>query len=616
MFLSLTATLKIGDGGSRDRRESEMRQQKNSRTDLGTVLLHWGTVLTLIVSLVTGLRIAADSPGLSWLLYMGAILPQGAVWRVHLLAGLALTCVAVAYAIYITRARLSKRIKLDHARLSGLAHHGKARWAAVNVALYWALYGALTLQAFTGVLLYLGYGNTLVTAHFAGAMALLAFPALHVGLHYLLGGANQLLRIFRPTSIEQPKSVQSFIDILLEHYVAKNTNPEPPPQREVKSHGVSLHAHPLAVAGAAALAAAFTVLTADFASDDQLTIARIADSQVPRVDGDISDTAWQLGKPLVIETNQGVNFGGTGTSSVEVRAVHSDKFVFFAFTWEDPSRSLKHLPLIKTEDGWRVLQEKYDIEDEDSYYEDKFAVMFSRSSEMGGGGTAHLGAKPLSSLPAAYSSRGLHYTTDDSIVDVWHWKAARGGLFGWVDDNYFGPPAKPKPEEVAGTSRYKAGYATDPGKAVYSNNFAHEPQGGYRRPVEPKRLPISVESTTTAMGRIDLDPNHGEAEATRWWMTEAESQPYSSDIDTNIPVGTIIPGVLVAGTYEGDRADIKGAAHWAAGRWTLELFRQMDTGTKYDVPFESGISMWVAAFDHSQTRHTRHLKPITLEVEQ
>jgi hypothetical protein len=104
-------------------------------------------------------------------------------------------------------------------------------------------------------------------------------------------------------------------------------------------------------------------------------------------------------------------------------------------------------------------------------------------------------------------------------------------------------------------------------------------------------------------------------EGARWWMTEAESQPWSAEADAAIPVGTVIPGVLIQGTYEGDRADVKAAARWAAGRWTLEIARRLDTGSRHDVAIRSGVAMWVAVFDHTQTRHTRHLRPIILEVE-
>jgi hypothetical protein len=80
-------------------------------------------------------------------------------------------------------------------------------------------------------------------------------------------------------------------------------------------------------------------------------------------------------------------------------------------------------------------------------------------------------------------------------------------------------------------------------------------------------------------------------------------------------VGATIPGVIIAGEFAGDRADVRCAARWASGRWALEVARRLDTGSKYDVPIKTGNFMRVAAFDHSQIRHTRHLRPIRLEVE-
>jgi hypothetical protein len=117
------------------------------------------------------------------------------------------------------------------------------------------------------------------------------------------------------------------------------------------------------------------------------------------------------------------------------------------------------------------------------------------------------------------------------------------------------------------------------------------------------------------MGEIDIDPNHGESDAARWFMTEAESVPYSPEQDARVPVGTVIPGVVVAGDFSGDRADVRCAARWASGHWALEVARRLDTNSRYDIPLQTGVFMRVAAFDHSQIRHTRHVRPIRLEVE-
>jgi hypothetical protein len=98
-------------------------------------------------------------------------------------------------------------------------------------------------------------------------------------------------------------------------------------------------------------------------------------------------------------------------------------------------------------------------------------------------------------------------------------------------------------------------------------------------------------------------------------MTEAESLAYSAALDANLPVGSVIPGVILSGEFSGDRADVRCAARWASGRWSLEVARRLDTGSPVDVALASGVFMRVAAFDHSQIRHTRHVRPIRLEVE-
>jgi hypothetical protein len=120
---------------------------------------------------------------------------------------------------------------------------------------------------------------------------------------------------------------------------------------------------------------------------------------------------------------------------------------------------------------------------------------------------------------------------------------------------------------------------------------------------------------TAAMGEISLDPNMSESDGARWFLTEADSVPYSAEADARIPVGTVLPGVILSGDYSGDRADVRCAARWASGHWALEVARKLDTGSKYDIPLKSGVYMRVSAFDHSQIRHTRHVRPIRLEVE-
>ena len=114
-------------------------------------------------------------------------------------------------------------------------------------------------------------------------------------------------------------------------------------------------------------------------------------------------------------------------------------------------------------------------------------------------------------------------------------------------------------------------------------------------------------------------PAHADGQNTvdsRWWMTAGDSVPYSASLDAAIPVGTVLPTTLNIHKYEGDRAHLSAGARWNEGHWTLEVSRKLDTGSPYDIAFQPGsrIYLWVSVFDHNQTRHTRHQRPIVLDI--
>jgi Ethylbenzene dehydrogenase/Prokaryotic cytochrome b561 len=400
------------------------------------------------------------------------------------------------------------------------------------------------------------------------------------------------------------------------------THPAPGPaakSRTSKPRSPTFQSNPFVVAAAIAIAGASVVVATDRMAVDQLQIHRISSADAPILDGDTSDRAWRNIRPFSVMTNQGGNFDGKGESRIDIRAVHDGTWAYFLFTWEDPTRSLKHLPLIKEIDGWHMLHDGYESGDEHDYNEDKFSVLLTTlDATLAGDRTFHAGTHPLPEAPPTMTGRGLHYTPgNDVYVDVWLWKATSSGSTGWMDDSHFGPPLDPTPMQVRNVVPYRGGFAPDPGTANYADNFimSDEPAVDGKRMITPRRLPRDLAKTTAAMGEIDLDPNHGESDGARWFMTETESVPYSSEQDVTVPVGTVIPGVIIGGEFSGDRADIRCAARWASGHWALEVARRLDTHSQYDVPLQTGVFMRVAAFDHSQIRHTRHVRPIRLEVE-
>jgi cytochrome b561 len=565
-------------GAGSSSQSAPRRKTAPPRSDTGTIVLHWLVVAAVIASLLTGLRIASDARSSVVSKFLAPALPQGEVWTVHFLAGLCLILAASAYVVYMARARLAARIAPGRIRVLTTPSSPRLKWQGVNVVLHWAVYAVMIVLGLTGAFLYAGFGARVVQIHSILALAMLAYFVVHVFAHYMYGGLAQLLRLFRPAALPA------------------NSRPGRLPLLAGTAAGA------LVAAGAAAL---------DFGTRDVLRIPMV--TQAPKLDGVLDDPAWRSVRPVSVRTMQGANLGGTGESLVDVRAVRTADRVYFAFRWEDPTRSLRRLPLEKRQDGWRLVGADAGSADVVDFYEDKFAVIFAPRDDIGAGGVTHLGPHPVPGKPPSLNDRGLHYTTDGSMIDMWQWKSSRGGVIGFVDDMYMGPPRDPTPDEAARRARYQGGYWPDPGKGIYSYNFPFEGPGGYQGRILPKRLPKDPKAFLAAMGRVDItDPNSSDPEGPVRWMWENESEPYSPEADAALPVGTILPGVILAGGNEGDRGDLTGGAKWADGHWTLEVSRKLDASSKYDQAFEPGkpLYMWVTVFDHTQTRHTRHMRPV------
>lgn len=549
------------------------------RTDVGTILIHWIASIACIINLVTGLRLAADQEFSVVWRAIAPVLPQGEIWSWHIISGLGLTFASTTYIVYMHRSGLMRRIALDKLRALTMPAPRQAKWGAINVLLHWALYALVVLQTVTAALLYLGYGGWNVTIHSTAATFVLLYIAAHLIGHFGYGGWLQILRVFKPARLVRTAASRR---------------------------------RPLLIAAGVGTTAVVVLAALDARTVDRLVIQSA--NEKPQLDGRLDEAVWRTARPVYVRTMQGSNLGGSGESTVEVRALHHDNKVYFAFRWEDPTRSLRRIPMIKKDDGWHVLGNNVDRADVTTFYEDKFAVLFSRHDGFGNAGSTHMGRAPIDGKPAAVNARGLHYTTDGSILDVWQWKASRGGHLGRVDDQYFGPPRDPTPAEASGKARYQGGYWNDPGRAFYSYNYRIEV--GDQGPVQPLRLPKDLGATVAARGQFNLDTNSDDQEGARWWMTEGETVPYAKELDEKIPVGTVLPGVLIMGDYEGDRADLRGGAKWQDGHWTLEVERSLVTHSAYDVDFSPGqpLFMWVSVFDHNQTRHTRHMRPIKVEM--
>ena len=557
-----------------------LSSNKKLRSDICTFSLHWILVFCVIISLFTGLHIAYDyhdSVTGVFAFWLSPLFVEGAVIEWHVWSSWFLTFIAIAYAVFIWWSQESIRIRLDHsiwsrierAWSSGRLWSDVSAWFALNVIVYQIAFILIGLMALTGWMLYVGqtFGlgyDTVTTIHGLLSYSFVIYIIVHVLAQLKIGA---FWKIFRPN---------------LRHAVAATV---------------------AVVAAGTAVSAAYVFDRSDFS---ELTIAQI--DLPPTVDGNANDAVWRKAVERTIHTHRGINLPD-GEVPVQVAALHDEKRVYFKFRWPDPQRSQKHLPLVKHDDGWRVLQSEFEVNDEDHFYEDKFAVVIATKPTLGSG-TVHLG-QGLIPGPHRPTNRGMHYTDDGSLADMWHWKSVRTGSMspGLMDDNFFGPPLPSKKDGA----RYTGGYGKDPKESGgYSLNWTKvdETKALNDTIVHPNCVPADWGQFQHIV-EADLDPNVGDVGA--WFMHEDDCIPYDPAKD-DLPAGTILPAVIVKGSFIGDRGDVHAEAEWKDGYWTMEASRALDTGSEYDVAInrERDTYLWVSVFNHTQTRHSQHLHPLHL----
>ncbi len=537
--------------------------------------MHIVLILIVIINLLTGLRIAAvhRPEVMSW----SAFLPQGSLHSLHFSLGVGLLTLLLSYGYY--------RLSIHRILLPTKRAKRQSRYHKFIILLGYTCLGLLLLS---GSLLFLdsflGLGLIpsyfLLNSHYVAALVLLVYIPLHAGSYFVQYGIQLFSIVF----------------------IASNQ---------------ACKANVIFIIGSIILGIALFFMLAEEAPKT-LEVHRIDVSEYIKIDGQANEKIWASIKPQVVHTFGGANFNN-GSTDVRVKVAQNEIEMFFHISWDDTSHSLNHLPLQKTETGWQVLENGFYQFDEKTYYEDKFAVIISNNCDFAAAGTAHLGPKPLADKPANWHGKGYHYTLDKSIpqkstteqntgeptaggqniVDLWQWKAVRTNNMILMDDNFIGEPTKVR----AGKRRYTAGYQTDAKESgAYVMNWQwYKPHG-----IVPKRIPQDSSLLQDTGDNFDEDKS---LPVLPW----DDTKPYSAEQDT-YAIGAMLSSVLYrSNRFEGDRADVRAFARWQDGEWSLELSRKLVTGSSYDISLKENVCLWFAAFDHSQTAHTRHVRPLQLK---
>ena len=509
------------------------------------VSLHIIAMGTVLLSLLSGLRISSLNTPV--LMHFDAILISGAVHSMHLISGYIFSALVLYFIYYqFNKSPLSKS-RLNKPQLKKSQHKQGYRNQSYHQWVNRLGYTAGLLSVFTGLFISVDLMvTTLQPLHFTSSLLFLLYLVMHSWIYVLQHGKGVLVRLF-PSSLT--------------------------------------HIAWLKLAIIALIACLLYLL--NIPVKHSLLVSAIPMDVLIEIDGHANEPQWLTTPRISINTIGGANFVD-GNTQVTIKALSNAQETFFLFTWQDPTQSIEHLPLLKKAQGWKVKEDGFYRFDEQSHYEDKFAVMLSNTCNSGADGTAHLGKTPIEGKPSNWHGKGYHASLNNTVRDLWHWKAVRTNDMYLADDNFIGAPASVQ----YGQRRYSAGYQAD-GKesGAYVMNWQwYKPNF-----IIPKRLPINY-----SIADKKLLP----------WFS---SKPYQSQLDT-LPEGSYLPSVLYrSNRFEGDRADVRARGHWSNGVWTLELVRKKNTHSKHDVSLKTGVCMWVSAFDRSQIAHTRHHKAIQLQ---
>jgi hypothetical protein len=226
----------------------------------------------------------------------------------------------------------------------------------------------------------------------------------------------------------------------------------------------------------------------------------------PQLDGQV-DPLWATAQPLSVPVREAL--GGDNPQEVVLRALHTDDALYVLAQWPDATASELRDPYV-----WNATSSAYD---KPTLADDQFALEFPLEGE----------------FAVNMLSSGVSF-----ITDVWHWKAGRSNLAGWVDDKRHIISQTP----VDGAMPYQMG-----GRAV---------------------IYIARPMDAGAQSYVAVDVP--EARIADLVSSYAASQP------------------------DGSQADIRGKGLHDGKGWTLEMGRRFNTGYADDVVLDSSGEIFCA----------------------
>jgi hypothetical protein len=330
------------------------------------------------------------------------------------------------------------------------------------------------------------------------------------------------------------------------------------------------------------IATALIALPISFVQAKTTTLESVKITQEVTIDGQV-DSLWEKATPITIKLNKtpykpNNGYEGIKKTNVEMRSVYDAEYVYFLFSYADPTKSIDRFPWMKQADGtWKQSVNKDSTGHDNTYYEDKFAVFWDINTdefaEKGCNAACH---RPKDGLNAGVkdTNPARKYTKEGQYIDMWHWKGVRTGVHNQLDDQYIDSNTDPKENKGWGRK----------GDSKTGGGYVNNKKDGQ---------PAYVAADLTDETLLILDD---------------EKIAFTKDYNKT----DRIPG-LTGKPFTGSRGDIDVGAVWKDGVWTLEMKRKLVTtgenADTQDVQFnalDQSYPFGVAVFDNSQINHIFH----------
>jgi len=285
-----------------------------------------------------------------------------------------------------------------------------------------------------------------------------------------------------------------------------------------------------------------------------------------------------------------------------LRAGYFGDRVYFLLEWadDDDSKDRQSWYWDPTDKLWKG-EHKYANNENDKYYEDKFAFLFPITEVDGfGSQTCYATCHQASEITTPGDKHTRHYlTTENQKIDMWHWKRVRGTYLGQVDDQkmtYVAPPYNSGSNGRHGDETGQAGYLTN-SQTLFNG-------------MEDVKVPLWIIPNGTDYYWISEDDFGGDAQE----VTAVDTNGVLfydggsiNPIDGGYEEGSgdkRFPSVTTRPFTEG-RANIDIRWTFTGSGWICEFTRLMDTGDSDDIVFAPGMEtdFGMAIFDNAAIAH-------------